>query len=217
MLKAIDLAKFFIKQDAKSFDNSFDGNMKLQKLLFFADMIHLANYDEQLFDDEIRAYAKGCVVEDVRTHYRLFYSDLYSDSLKFEPNFTESQFQTIKKTIEIFGGLSAKSLSDLSHEFNFWKAHYDDSINPDGTYDQNKNVIPVSEMREEKEKMINLLSVQSSTMHSGDTINGIKFFFDSELDLTEELYNYLYEFSKSPEAEDEVYSVYLDNNELVVY
>ncbi len=38
MLKAIDLAKFFIKQDPSSFENTFDGNMKLQKLLFFAFM-----------------------------------------------------------------------------------------------------------------------------------------------------------------------------------
>lgn len=217
MLKAIDLAKFFIKQDPSSFENTFDGNMKLQKLLFFAFMTHLTLYNEPLFNDKIRAYSKGCVVESVREHYRLSYQDLINESDAFEDNFSKNQYESIRKTNEIFGKLPAKTLSELSHDFKFWEEHYHQSKKSDGTYDQNKNIISISEMLNEKERMLKLLTVKPTISEKENTINGIRFIFDSDIELSKDLYDYLYEFSNSDEADDDTYSVYLDNNEWVVY
>lgn len=220
MSNAIDFAKFLIKQAPTDFDNSFDGNMKLQKLLFFANMIHLAENKSSLFDDNIQAFKKGCVVDNVRVRYYYSYDDLKKDSLKFEPTFSEKEFQSINKVMEIFGHLSPKVLSDLTHEFDFWKEHYKNSINPDGSYDQQKNVITVDDMMLEADKISNVLTTyraNKTIAQKFDVINGIKFYFDDEIEITDDIMDDLYDFSTSEEAEDESYNVYYENGELVVY
>lgn len=42
MRDVYDVAKYFIKNDADSFPNTYEGNMKLQSLLVFANMINVA-------------------------------------------------------------------------------------------------------------------------------------------------------------------------------
>ena len=42
MGKALDYAKYFIKGGFDSNPNTYDGNMKLNKLLVFADLISMA-------------------------------------------------------------------------------------------------------------------------------------------------------------------------------
>ncbi len=41
MRDVYDVAKYFIKNDADSFLNTYEGNMKLQSLLAFANMINV--------------------------------------------------------------------------------------------------------------------------------------------------------------------------------
>ena len=217
MLTATDLAKAIIKQDPNSFNNSFDGNMKLQKLLFFAYMVHLTNNEEPLFREKIRAFAKGCVVDGVRERYQYNYQDFIDESYKFKPDFTQSQLETMDTTIKLFGHLSAKVLSELTHQFDFWNRRFHDSINSDCTYDQDKNVITIDDMLQETDKIEKLLNARTSVSMKEDTINGIKFLFDDNIEITDSLYDFLFDFSNSEEAEEEVYNVYMDNNELVVY
>lgn len=42
MRDVYDVAKYFIKNDADSFPNTYEGNMKLQSLFVFANMIDVA-------------------------------------------------------------------------------------------------------------------------------------------------------------------------------
>lgn len=42
MRNVYDVAKYFINNDADSFPNTCEGNMKLQSLLVFANMINVA-------------------------------------------------------------------------------------------------------------------------------------------------------------------------------
>ena len=60
--------------------------------------------------------------------------------------------------MEIFGHLSPKVLSDLTHEFDFWKEHYKNSINPDRSYDKKKNIITIKDMMKEADKISNVFS-----------------------------------------------------------
>ena len=69
MRDVYDFAKFFIKNGADSSPNTYDGNMKLQKLLVFADLANIAEYGEPLFGDQVLAFKNGCVVEKVRLRY----------------------------------------------------------------------------------------------------------------------------------------------------
>ena len=124
MPKAIDYAKVFMKRDLDSARNTFDGNMKLQKLLFFADYISLATRNCRLFDDAVYAFRNGCVVESVRTRYKNDFQSLRRDCERFEPNFTEEEYEVINLTSAIFGELSARELSQLNHSFDFWKKRH---------------------------------------------------------------------------------------------
>lgn len=53
------VAKYFVKNDADSLPNTNEGNMKLQSLLVFANMINVAEYGELLFDDGVYVF-KNC-------------------------------------------------------------------------------------------------------------------------------------------------------------
>ena len=88
MRDAYDFAKYFIKNGYDSNPNTYDGNMKLQKMLTFANAISLAEYGKPLFNDKILAFTNGCVVEKVRLRYRNDYKGLKRDSDVFQPDFT---------------------------------------------------------------------------------------------------------------------------------
>lgn len=49
MRDVYDYAKYFIKNGADSTPNTYDGNMKLQKLLVLADLANIAEYGQVLF------------------------------------------------------------------------------------------------------------------------------------------------------------------------
>ena len=111
MRDVYDVAKYFIKNDADSFPNTYEGNMKLQSLLVFANMINFAKYGELLFDD-VLPIKDDCVVEKISLCY---------ESDKFEQDFSDSENTVLNMVMSIFKSASAKELSEITHTFNFWK------------------------------------------------------------------------------------------------
>lgn len=220
MEDAIVFAKYLIKECPSEFNNTLDGNMKLQKILFFANMIHLSYSGEMLFKDDIQAFEKGCVVENVRTKYRESYEDFVVESMNFYHNFTKEQYESLEKVNKIFGRLSADILSDLTHQFDFWKIRYEDSKNEDGNYDQNKNIITKEDMINEVEKISTILAVYDINNKSEEkslVINGTTFSFEEDFEISQDVISELNEISLSPEFEDEYYGVCYKEKELMVY
>lgn len=219
MKKAYEFAKYLVANNYDDFPNTFDGNMKLQKLLVFADLISLAKYDKPLFDDDIMAFKNGYVVESVRQKYAYDYFALKSDSDNFIPQFTSEESEILQYTTDIYGSLSAKKLSDLSHLFDFWSNSYDRSTNEYGYHDKAMSIISIESMLAEIapiRKVIAVYEQNKNLNNSCQMINGIKFFYTpSEVIFSEDLINYLYAFSE--DADESSYSVYYDNGELVVF
>ena len=91
MRDVYDLAKYFIKNDVDSMPNTFDGNMKLQKLLVLAELANIAEYGEHFFDEQILAFKNGCVIEKVRLRYKNDYFGLNRDCEAFHPDFSEAE------------------------------------------------------------------------------------------------------------------------------
>lgn len=87
MRDVYDFAKFFIKNGADSRPNTYDGNMKLQKLLVLADFANIAEYGEPLFNDPVLAFTNGCVIEKVRLRYKNDYAGFKRDSEFYQPDF----------------------------------------------------------------------------------------------------------------------------------
>lgn len=97
MRDVYDFAKYFIKNGADSHPSTYDGNMKLQKLLTFANAISIAEHGKPLFNDKILAFTNGCVVEKVRLRYRNEYNSFKRESDLFQPDFSEQEYNVFNK------------------------------------------------------------------------------------------------------------------------
>lgn len=218
MSSALNCAKYFLKRGLDTNRNTYDGNMKIQKLLFFANYISILNNHKPLFEEPVIAFSNGCVVESVRLRYRNDCLMLCKESESFEPEFSQEEYDALNLAIEIFGDLSARELSNLNHTFSFWKNALARSECNNGFKDKSSGVIHKSEMELEADKLQTVIQAylaNKSKRSFKELINGITFYYDPELELTDEIINELETFSR--QAEENAYSVYQDEEGLVIY
>lgn len=217
MRDAYDFARFFIKNGADSKPNTYDGNMKLQKLLVLADLANIAEYGEPLFKDQVLAFKNGCVVEKVRLRYKNDYGAFRQDSEVYQPDFSEREYEVLNLVMGIFGGASAKELSDINHTFNFWKEAFDHGTRSTGYYDKGLSVVDMVSQHSDIERMREIISAYKETANNAtasEIINGVTFYYDG-FTLTDDMIDQLESFSLS--VDDDTYSVYVDNGRLVIY
>ena len=217
MKDVYEYAKFFIKNGADSIPNTYDGNMKLQKLLVLADLASIAEYGEPLFDEQVLAFKNGCVVEKVRLRYKNDYIGFKNDSESFQPDFSERDYIVLNLIMEIFGKASARELSEINHTFDFWKLAFDNGTDSNGYHDKARSVVNMLSQTEDIKRMREIISAYrevSDNVTASEIINGVTFYYDGFI-LTDEMIEQLEGFSLS--AEDDAYSVYVDNGRLVIY
>jgi uncharacterized phage-associated protein len=214
-VRAIDIAKWFIKHKLDSPRDTFDGNMKLQKLLYFAQLIHFAKHNKLLFPEEMRAYENGTVINDVRLTYRNELDHLIDQAEDFEGFNSPEVNYTLNLTSEIFGNMDAKELSELNHEFVSWKVPFKESqTNQPGRYMREKNVIkPLDGLFTEDvnnvKQMLEAYSENEDYMNY-EVVNGVTFYYNSsEIRLDEKTLAKLEELKCS----DEVYTVTMDKEQ----
>lgn len=219
MSNAFKYAKYFIKNGYDNVRNTYDGNMKLQKLLFFADFINIFKFGEPLFYDPVMAFADGCVIEDVRIHYKTECDKFCVESETDIPDFSMNEIEVLNLTTSIFGKLSGRELSELNHNFNFWKTAYDRSLLEEGYRNKILAVITPEEMMKESDKIdsvIDSFTRNNEISHKSEVINGISFNYDSgNITVNENIYSKLLDFSLN--ADDLSYFIYIENGELVIY
>ena len=99
-------------------------NLKIQKLLYYAQSLYLALYDEPLFEDEIQAWRYGPVCPAA---YR-YYSEFEAKQLPIPErtglaNLSEETQAVLEEVWDYFGGYHAYRLSGMTHsEFPWQKA-----------------------------------------------------------------------------------------------
>ena len=117
----------------------------------------------------------------------------------------------------IFGGASAKELSDINHTFNFGKEAFDHGTSSTGYHDKGMSVVDMMSQRSDIERMREIISAYKETTNNAtasEIINGVTFYYDG-FTLTDDMIDQLESFSLS--ADDDTYSVYVDNGRLVIY
>ena len=130
MQTADNVAKWFLlhnKARAMSTDAEFLTNLKLQKLLYYAQGMHLGFYGEKLFDDPIVAWSYGPVVESVYETYKNARGNEVNDFgiVDFQvpiDNFTEEEEDTLQFVDSSFGQFSAWKLVEMTHSETPWKS-----------------------------------------------------------------------------------------------
>lgn len=124
MIDCLNVARYFI---IRAYEDGIEAemtNLKVQKLLYYAQSLHLALYNEPLFAEEIQAWRYGPVCPPA---YK-FYSEFEAKQLPIPDKESLLQLPREKKELleeiwEYFGGYHAYKLSDMSHlEFPWKKA-----------------------------------------------------------------------------------------------
>ena len=95
-------------------------NLKLQKVLYFAQAYYLSKIGKPLFSDNIEAWEYGPVIPDV---YHKFKSKGSNPIICEEDksSLTDEDKETLKKVWGTFGGYSASKLVDITHAHTPWK------------------------------------------------------------------------------------------------
>ncbi len=120
MYKANDVAQYFINH---SYDGQLDDvtNLKLQKLLYYAQGYSLALLDRPLFDEEIEHWEHGTVIPCVYRQYKQYGNQIIPNS----PHFDMSIFSTnTKKILDMvcyrYAKYSAWKLRNMTHNETPW-------------------------------------------------------------------------------------------------
>ncbi|MBF0414133.1 MAG: SocA family protein [Desulfamplus sp.] len=96
-------------------------NMKLQKLLYYAQGLHLALYNEPLFNERIFAWTHGPVVAEVYYKYKNFgIAGIPAPKGKEHKKLSDKIEELITEVFIVYGQFSAWKLRELTHEEPPW-------------------------------------------------------------------------------------------------
>jgi len=96
-------------------------NLKLQKLLYYMQGYHLAQFDAPLFNEDIEAWFYGPVVPVAYNKYKKY----GNKGINPEGNaivLSDEQENLFEKIFNIYGNYSASGLMNLTHEEHPWKS-----------------------------------------------------------------------------------------------
>ena len=133
-MKAKDVAAFFIKRGIDE-ENEIS-NLKLQKLLYYAQGFHLAIFGSPLFDEAIYAWVNGPVVEEIYHEYKR-YGKQPIDTFEYVSSLSEEDLEFLEEVWNVFGQFSAWKLRDMTHNEKTWMDHEADA-----------SEIPLEELKE---------------------------------------------------------------------
>jgi uncharacterized phage-associated protein len=128
MISGHDIAKYFLAQTDEDAGDLIS-NLKLQKLLYYAQGFNLALYDEPLFPESIEAWTHGPVVPEVYHEYK----DFGSNAIPIPSNVDFSKYdqqtrELLDEVYSVYGQFSAWKLLSLIHEEEPWKDARQDNL-----------------------------------------------------------------------------------------
>jgi uncharacterized phage-associated protein len=122
MLSCFDIADYFLNR-ADPEVGDLISNLKLQKLVYYAQGLHLALYDAPLFPEPIEAWMHGPVVPVLYHKYKEYKSEAIPRVERVENlhRFTQEQVELLDDIYELYGQFSAWKLRNMTHEEAPWK------------------------------------------------------------------------------------------------
>lgn len=96
-------------------------NLKIQKLVYYAQGFHLAMHDSKLFDENILAWEHGPVVESLYFEYKKYGNQAIPQPESFdESTFNPQQIELLKEIYDVYGQFSAWKLRNMTHSERPW-------------------------------------------------------------------------------------------------
>lgn len=126
MHTASDIAKWFLQRNDIELmlgDSDLISNLKLQKLLYYAQGVFMVIMDEKLFNDDIVAWAHGPVVVSVYHEYKSYGAKgiEYSDELHPLETYSQEEDNILEEVFTHFSQYSAWKLRNMTHKETPWK------------------------------------------------------------------------------------------------
>jgi uncharacterized phage-associated protein len=120
-LSALDVANYFLFR-AEREDQELLSNLKLQKLVYYAQGIHLAMHGKILFRDRIEAWDYGPVVPELYHLYKEHGAGGIPAESDFDPSgIDKNTLDFLDEIFDAFGQFSAIRLMEISHKDKCWK------------------------------------------------------------------------------------------------
>ena len=127
MLKAMDVARYFLSLDAdgKMFTDQFvtkhgktfrEGNARLNKYLHIAQNLYIAKMGCKLFSDDLYAFDNGAVVPSVREKYMSIQA-----VKRTAPELPDEYTEFLDKVYRVLKNASLDELITISHEDSEWR------------------------------------------------------------------------------------------------
>lgn len=144
------IADTFLNLDQQS-DKPDMTQMKLNKLMYFAQAQYLASTGQRLFDDRIEAFKHGPVVPSMRRRFRGYDKNILSEVCCFdEPRLPSDVEEFIEGIWRLYGSKSAAALRNLSHRkggawHKWYKPTEQHIVIPDADMASDIRVLPVSQ------------------------------------------------------------------------
>lgn len=116
--KAIDVAKWFINRFDREAGDVIT-QLKLQKLLYYAEAWSQTLLERELFEEEIEAWSHGPVVTEVFEEFK-DYGWHPLDPVEMERAFDPETEDVLQQVTEVYGELTAKTLERMTHNDLPW-------------------------------------------------------------------------------------------------
>lgn len=118
-LRAIEIARYFlIRQDREDQIS----NLKLQKLLYFAQGTFLSRFDRPLFSDPLLAWPHGPVAPAVWREFKDFKSEAITPPSNYDPATLDAVIrEVLDEVYAAWGRYSAWTLREMTHAAGPWK------------------------------------------------------------------------------------------------
>lgn len=153
MIKAIDVANFFIDiANSNPENDDCITNLRVNKLLYFAQGYSLARRNKPLFDEDMQAWQYGPVVPDVYYAFRPCGRERISDvSGNYSSDiFSSDELELLIDIVREYGKYSTSALINFAHRKGTpWESVFDKTSN---------NIIPKDLLKEYFSKQTELKS-----------------------------------------------------------
>ena len=119
VISAIDAARYLLANQDPSFSEPIS-NLKLQKLLYYAQGYHLALFGSPLFTESVQAWSYGPVVPVAYYAYSSFRGRPIAATEPGPIGLTDNAIEVLDNVLRGYGRLSAAKLTTMTHAESPW-------------------------------------------------------------------------------------------------
>jgi uncharacterized phage-associated protein len=118
---ARDIAEYFLRLSIDKDSGELISNLKLQKLVYYAQALCLAGYNQQLFNDPIQAWAHGPVVESLYHAFKHNQGGAIKPTASYPmPTLDKQTKDLLNEVYRTLGQYSAWRLREMTHSETPW-------------------------------------------------------------------------------------------------